>query len=535
MKSTSQCVLPLLLLANSLGFGLPRLTPAAERPRDRRPNIIVIMADDMGYSDLHCYGSEINTPNLDTLARNGIRFTQFYNTARCCPTRAALLTGLYSHQAGVGHMVADKGFPAYQGFLNERCVTLAEVLRPAGYHTLMSGKWHVGENRPHWPVDRGFEHSFALISGGSSYFKLDEGRKMAIDEQPYTPPTNGYYLTDAISEHAVRFIREYAPKPEPFFLYVAYTSPHWPLHALPEDIARYQGKYLGGWDKLREQRHQRMIELGIVNATWPLTPRDPAVPAWDDAKNKELWDLKMAVYAAQIDRMDQGIGRIAAQLREAGELENTLILFLADNGGCAEKIDRGTPGALPGTPESFVSYDPPWANASNTPFRLYKHWEHEGGIAAPLIAHWPKGIPAPRRNRLEHQPAHLIDLMATAVDLAGAQYPSEFKGNKIQSMEGTSLRPAFAGKSLRRPTPLFWEHEGNRAIRDGKWKLVSKHPGAWELYDLESDRTELKNLASQFPEKARELARKWERWAQRVGVQPWPIRSPAPSPSQKGR
>lgn len=342
----------------------------------RRPNIILIMADDMGFSDLGCYGSEISTPNLDGLAARGVRFTQFYNTARCCPTRAALLTGLYNHQAGIGHMVNDRGFPAYQGYLNDRCVTIAEALRPAGYRTMMSGKWHVGEDRPHWPIDRGFERCFSLISGATNYFRLEKGRQMALDDQPYTPPAEGFYITDAIADHAVKYIGEYGRRPEPFFLYLAFTAPHWPLHALPEEIARYRGRYMKGWDALRKERHARQIQMGIVDKRWPLTPRDPAAPAWEDVSDKEMRDLKMAVYAAQIDRMDQGVGRVLAKLREVGAEENTLVMFLADNGGCAEEVDRGKPGVPPGGADSFMSYGLPWANASNTPFRLYKHWVH---------------------------------------------------------------------------------------------------------------------------------------------------------------
>jgi len=491
----------------------PRLAEAAARP-----NIVLIMADDMGFSDIGCYGGEIATPNLDRLAAGGLRFTQFYNTARCCPTRAALLTGLYPHQAGIGHMVQNRGSPAYQGYLNDRCVTIAEALRHGGYQTFMSGKWHVGENRPHWPVDRGFERSYALISGGSSYFQLDEGRKMAIDDQPHTPPSENFYLTDAIADNAVRFIADSGSRANPFFLYVAFTAPHWPLHALPEDIEKYRGKYLIGWDELRKQRLERMIQLGLVDRRWPLTPRDKDVPPWEEVKDKDAWDLRMAVYAAQIDRMDQGIGRILAEIQKTGRFENTLILFLADNGGCAEKIDRGAPGALPGTRESFLSYGPPWANASNTPFRLYKHWVHEGGISTPLIAHWPGVI---KKSGLTHEPGHLIDLMATCLDVARIRYPKTFQAREIVPLEGKSLVPILRGRSRISRDAIYWEHEGNRAVREGKWKLVAQHKRDWELYDLEADRSELNNLAPALPAKVKSLAAKYERWAARAGVQPW--------------
>jgi arylsulfatase len=493
------------------GVGVaPALLRAASA---KRPNIVLIMADDMGFSDLGCYGSEIATPNLDRLAAGGVRFTQFYNTARCCPTRSSLLTGLYPHQAGVGHMVNDRGLPAYQGYLNNRSATIAEALAPAGYRTLMSGKWHVGEKRPHWPLDRGFQRYFGLISGGSNYFRLDPGRQMALGNQPFTPPER-FYMTDAFTDYALGFLDEHKGDRAPFFLYLAYTSPHWPLHAWPEDIARYRGRYRIGWDELRRRRHRRMIEMGLVDGRWPLTPRDAAAPAWKDVKDADLRDLRMAVYAAQIDRMDQNIGRVLAKLREMGVERNTLVLFLADNGGCAEEIERGTAGALPGTPDSFTSYGLPWANSSNTPFRLYKHWVHEGGIATPLIAYWPGVIRKP--GAITHQPGHVIDLMATCVDVAGATYPTT-----VTPLEGKSLAPILEGRKRRPHEALFWEHEGNRAVRQGQWKLVSRHPAGWELHDLARDRTEMGDLASRHPGRVRKMAALYESWAARCGVVPW--------------
>lgn len=495
------------------------ICPAAALGQEHRPNIVLILADDMGFSDLGCYGSEIATPNLDKLAAGGIRFTQFYNTARCCPTRASLLTGLYPHQAGMGHMVEGRGSsPGYQGFLNDRCVTIAEVLRSAGYHTPMSGKWHVGENRPHWPVDRGFEKYFGLISGATSYFELESGRKMAQDDKLYTPSGDGFYMTNAIADNALAFLDEYGKKKEPFFLYVAFTSPHWPLHALPEDIAKYRGKYKSGWDELRKQRHQRQIDMGIVEARWPLTPRDLQAPAWADVKDPDMRDLKMAVYAAQIDRMDQNIGRILARLKSMGVEDNTLVLFLSDNGGCAEEIHRSKPGALPGTPDSYESYGLPWANASNTPFRLYKHWVHEGGIATPLIAYWPAVI---KKSSITHQPGHLVDIMATCVDVAGTTYPRTYKDREITPLEGKSLLPILQGKTRQGHDAICWEHEGHRAIRQGKWKLVARLRGKWELYDLDADRTETNDLAAKQPDKVKELTEHYEAWAKRCGVLPW--------------
>jgi arylsulfatase len=501
-------------LAPAEVFGLSR---AQARP----PNIVVIMADDMGFSDIGCFGSEIRTPNLDRLARGGLRFTQFYNGARCCPTRASLLTGLYAHQAGIGHMVQDRGFPAYLGRLNTHCVTIAEALRSAGYTTLMSGKWHVGEDRPYWPTARGFDHYFGLISGSSNYFQLDRASRMAVEDQPYTPPEKGFYMTDAFTDRAIGFLDQHTSRDTPFFLYLPFTSPHWPLHALPEDIDKYRGKYMMGWDELRRERHARMIAMGVVRRPWHLTPRDEKAPAWNDVKDKEFRDLSMAVYAAQIDRMDQNIGRLLARLEQSGASENTLILFLADNGGCAEEINRGTAGVGPGGADSYLSYGLPWANASNTPFRLFKHCVHEGGISTPLIAYWPGQIAAP--GTITHQPGHLIDLMATCVDVGGARYPASFNGQSIAPMEGKSLRPILEGRQRKPHQAIYWEHEGNRAVRQDKWKLVSRYQGgsAWELYDLDADRTETTDLSAKNPAKVRALSALWGAWAARVGVQPW--------------
>jgi arylsulfatase len=487
------------------------LLVTAQEPPDK-PNIVILLADDMGFSDIGCYGSEIATPNLDRLAAGGLRFTQFYNTARCCPTRASLLTGLYSHQAGIGHMVEDRGLPGYQGRLNDRCVTIAEALRPAGYFTAMAGKWHVGGKRPHWPVDRGFERYYGLISGGSNYFKLDSNVTLALDGNA-VPAGEDFYMTDAFTDYAVKFLDEAKEKKKPFLLYTAFTSPHWPLHARPEDIAKYRGKYMDGWDALREKRHRKLIDLGIVDAKWPITPRDNTAPAWEAAKDKDDLDLRMAVYAAQIDRMDQNIGRILAKLREIGAERNTLVMFLSDNGGCAESIHRGKPGAVVGTADSYESYGLPWANASNTPFRTYKHWVHEGGISTPFIASWPDVI---HKSGLIHEPAHLIDIMATCLDLARTEIPKD-----KTPIEGLSLSPIFREGKRKGHGEIYWEHEGNRAVRQGKWKLVAQHQGEWELYDIDADRTELKNLAGANPEKAKELAAKHDAWAARVGVAPW--------------
>ncbi len=538
-------------------FVAARPLRAAEEKQPPRPNIVVILADDMGYSDLGCYGGEIRTPHVDALAREGVRFTQFYNCGRCCPTRAALLTGLYPHQAGVGHMTRDYHLPGYRGDLNRRCMTLAEVLRTAGYRTYMAGKWHVTghvgywtgnrqrSSKHNWPTYRGFDRFFGTIFGGGSYFNPVG---LVRDDEPIpgdTPP--GFYYTDAIADHAVQFIREHASgnkaSRRPFFCYVAFTSPHWPLHALEEDIARYRGRYDQGWDHLRLARYRRMVQLGLIAPRWKLSPRDPTAPAWEQVppEQRRWYARRMEVYAAQIDRMDQGIGRIMQALRETGQWENTLVLVLADNGGCAEEIRPSwkgiifpkqtrdgrpvrlgnDPAVMPGGEDTYQSYGLPWANASNTPFRRYKHWVHEGGISTPLVAHWPRGIPAEMHGRLVHQPAHVIDIMATCIDLSGAKYPREYRGHPVQPPEGVSLAPAFRGRSLRRPEPLFWEHEGNRAVRQGRWKLVAVHQGPWELYDMTADRSELHNLAQQHPQRVQQMARAWQQWADRAGVVPW--------------
>jgi arylsulfatase A-like enzyme len=500
---------------------------------DTRPNIIVILADDMGYSDLGCFGSEIDTPNLDSLAARGLRFTQFYNCAVCCPTRAALLTGLYPHQAGVGWMVthgADMREPGpYQGYLNERCVTLAEVLKTSAYQTLMVGKWHVGEERPHWPVDRGFDRYFGLISGAANYFDLSRDirptitRHMALDDKPYFPPKEGFYMTDAFADRAVEFVADATQMPQPFFLYLAFTAPHSPLHAPAELIQKYIGRYRQGWDVLRVNRHRRMLELGIVAPGTPLAPRDPGVPPWDDAGDHDLLDLKMAIWAAQVERMDAGVGKVLRKLHETGREENTLILFMSDNGAAYGEGSFREPkfnrAPYLGGPESYGSLGRGWSNACNTPLRDFKTTAYEGGIATSMIACWPRGISA--RGKILHEPAHVIDLMPTFVELSKANYPRTRRGLTIPPPEGRSLMPLFAAATNVSPRTLYWEFEGNRAIRDANWKLVAKEGGAWELYDLSRDRNELHNRTPEEPARVRMLAEKYESWARRCGIVAW--------------
>ena len=551
-----------LLLAAPLSVA----TPAA-------PNVILILSDDMGWSDLGCFGGEIETPNLDALAGGGLRFTQFYNTARCCPTRAALLTGLYPHQAGIGHMMDDRGLDGYRGELSRRAVTVAEALKPAGYRTYATGKWHVtkkvkpaGEaDKANWPLQRGFDRFYGTIHGAGSFFDPNSLTRDNTPISPFADPEyrpDEFYYTDAINDHATRFVADHARDHagKPFFLYMAHTAAHWPMHAKAEDIAKYKGRYDAGYDVVRAARVEKLKKLGLVDPRWQTAPQ--AGGAWSEVEDREFEIRCMEVYAAMVDCMDQGIGRLVEQLKKTGQYDNTLILFCQDNGGCAEPMGRraepGQPrlradkpslppltadylqpdmiprqtrdgypvrqgyGVLPGAADTYHGYGEAWANVSNTPFREYKHWVHEGGISTPLIAHWPAGIPGDRRGALEHQPAHLIDLMATCVDLAGATYPAEFAGESITPLQGVSLRPAFQGGDLRRARPIFWEHEGNRAVREGRWKLVAKGAqGPWELYDMEVDRTERHDLAAREAGRVRAMAGQWEAWARSSQVLPW--------------
>jgi arylsulfatase len=537
------------------------------------PNIILIMADDMGWSDLGCFGGEIATPNLDGLAAGGLRFTQFYNNGRCCPTRASLLTGLYPHQAGIGHMMENRGTDAYRGELNKRAVTIAEALKSVGYRNYMVGKWHVtgkvnpqsDHDKSNWPLQRGFDRMYGTIHGAGSFFDpnslvRDNDLISPFADPQYKPDL--FYYTDAINDHAVRYIRDHAEHQtdKPFFMYVAHTAPHWPMHAKEADIQKYRGKFDGGYDLIRAARVDRMRAMGLIDPMWQVAPQDGG--DWSSVKNLEFEKRCMEVYAAMIDCEDQGIGRIIAELKSTGHYENTLIMFLQDNGGCAEPMGRGVKpaasatraasptlaalpddylqpamipkqtrdgypmrqgyGVLPGAADTYMGYGRAWANVSNTPFREYKHWVHEGGISTPLIAHWPAGIGEPRPGQLVPQPAHLVDLMPTILELAGADYPQKYQGNDIQSAEGISLVPMFAGLDAKRESPLFWEHEGNRAVRDGQWKLVAKHRGKWELYDMLADRTEMRDLSDDHPQRVSEMSNQWQIWADRVGVLPWP-------------
>lgn len=498
-----------------------------------QPNVIVILADDMGFSDINCFGSEISTPNIDRLADGGIKFHQFYNAARCSPTRASLLTGLYPHQTGVGHL-ATTHFKqeAYQGYLNEHCVTLGEAMKNAGYRTLMTGKWHVGTRKQAWPSNRGFDHFYGEHSYVDDYFKPTH--HLFLNGKITEPDTDNWYSTDAYTDYALKFINEKKPgQGNPYFLYLAYNAPHFPLQAYQEDIEKYRGDFMVGWDVIRKQRYQKLIELGIVDSKWDLPPRDDGAAGWHDPiprwidvdkKTKHQWALKMATYAAQIDRMDQQIGRLLNHLEERGELDNTLILFLSDNGGCAEDwINRQNPeGVKPGEPNCKLAYGLPWAQVSNTPFRLYKRWVHEGGISTPLIAHWPKVMK--QGGRTTEAPGHVIDILPTCLDAAGGTYPETYNGHDITPVEGKSIIPALRNESYDGHETLGFEHEGNRAYRNGNLKISSRGrfgEGRWELYDLEKDRTEMHDLSRTYPKKKKQLINDYQEFANRTGIIDW--------------
>jgi arylsulfatase A-like enzyme len=530
-----------------------------------KPNIILILADDMGFSDIGCFGSEVSTPNLDRLASRGIRISQFYNNPRCCPSRASIMTGLWAQQAGMGMMVADYKrypYPGYAGILSAKTLTIPEALKTVGYNTAMVGKWHLApeseEGMRDWPLQRGFDKFWGMIAGASVYWESPHLLK-GNDKLP--PPPKDQYLTDLWADHAVGFVNELAPQKKPFFLYTAFNAPHWPIQAPEAEIRKYATRYASGWDALREERHRKQLAMGIVSPKWPLSPRDPRVPAWDKANDKE-WEIRrMAVYAAMIDHLDRAIGRIIDAVEQAGVAQNTLILFMSDNGGNAEEIARGrgnparsaenaiphvapggtpsdmpceqgmtcagnVPGVMPGSEGTFQSIGIPWGNCANTPFRLYKHYAQEGGISTPFIACWPAVI----KPSAAPVPAigHETDLLPTLLELSGAVYPKQVAAGPLPPLAGQSLLPVFTGHTLDH-APIYWEHEGNKAVRDGKWKLVSRFPDAWELYDMEADRTELNDLAGSQPARVKSMTAQWDAWAARCGVQPWPMPETPPN------
>lgn len=493
-----------------------------------KPNIILILADDLGYADLGAYGSEIKTPNLDRLAKEGLRLKEFYNNSICAPTRASLLTGQYQHKAGVGYFSNDLGLPAYQGFLNQESLTLAEVLKANGYTTLMSGKWHVNGKGQSLPWQRGFDH--ALLLGNGSYFDQGDyngGKQIPYfeDGKPYPLEAGKYYQTDVITDHAVKFLDAEGEKEKPFFLYLAYTAPHWPLHALPEDIAKYKGKYDIGWDELRKQRYARQLELGVVDKNTPLSVKEADIYDWSKLSydQKTQWAAKMEVFAAMVDRMDQGIGKVLDKLKAEGQDGNTLIVFISDNGAPAEEMVKWYDGAIRntgpvGTIGSYESQSKNWSYASNTPFLAFKDYLYEGGISSPFIAWYPSKIKA---GGVEKGTGHIIDIAPTFYALASANYPKKLNKVIPHALAGKSLLPVLFGqeKEVTRNEPLFWERAGNRAVRDGKWKLVSTYPSySWELFDLESDRGETNNVARQHHDVVSKLSTKYFEWAKKTGV-----------------
>lgn len=554
--------LSLGLLLSLTSFINPALL--VEKAGPKRPNIIVIMADDLGYSDLGCYGSEIQTPNIDRIAKQGMQFTQFYNVSRCCPSRASLLTGLYNHDAGIGDMSTAQDEGGYKGRLGKDAVTIAEVLREKGYRTAMAGKWHVSNTlvQPNqdaqmkwlnhqtvhplfspleqYPTNRGFEKFYGTIWGVVDFFdpfSLVEGTE-PIEKLPAN-----YYHTDAINDKTTEYIREFSQGNDPFFLYVAHNAPHWPLHALPEDIEKYKDTYKVGWDVIRERRYRKMLNLGLVNSTKiKLSPRKPDQLRWEDNPNKD-WDARaMAVHAAMIDRMDQGIGRILETLEKTGQLDNTIILFLSDNGASWERCEEYGPGfdrpdrtrdgrpvsyardksVMPGPQTTFFGIGPNWANVANTPFKLWKYESFEGGVHTPMVVSWPAGIKN-RGSRTDHI-GHVMDFMATFIELTGAKYPQSYKGNKILPLAGKSLAPLFAGKKAQGHQMLFNEHEGSRSIRYNNWKLVrARAERNWHLYDMNNDGAEINDLAAKYPERVKEYEQLWNKWAQQHQVLPKPV------------
>lgn len=505
------------------------------RPSESRPNVVLIMVDDMGYSDIGCYGGEIPTPNIDALAAGGVRLSQFYNQARCCPTRATLMTGLYPHQTGIGHMTHapynlsryDTWTENYQGYLNRNCVTMAEALGASGYQTFMSGKWHLGYLEDHmWPLQRGFDRYYGLLLGAGSYFRPQGARGLTLDNTQLAPPDTNYYTTDAFTSYAINFVKK-RENDHPFFLYLAYNAPHWPLHAKEEDIELFKGKYLIGWDSVRTARFERQKAMGLLDSKWELSERDERVRAWNALSQleKDSVAYRMAVYAAQVHSIDENVGRLVQLLKDQGEYENTIILFLSDNGASPEGYHElgSKPHARINDPDfdGGVSYGIGWANASNTPFDEYKSYTLEGGISTPLIIHWPTGLKA-EPGVIVHQPAYLLDLMPTVLELTHASYPDTFHdGRAILPLPGQSLTPILEGEAYSPPEYMAWEHQNNQAVRYGKWKLVKKRKqNEWLLFDLDTDRTETNNLAEVHPEIVQQLSAYWDRWAVEYGVLP---------------
>ncbi|MDR7132525.1 arylsulfatase [Algoriphagus sp. 4150] len=528
-----------LILGSVLGLGLVTSFIHQSARKDTtavtvKPNVVLILADDLGYSDIGSYGSEIATPNLDQLAADGVRFTHFYNVGICAPTRATLLTGQYQHDAGVGYFAVNLGIPAYQGYLNENTVTIAEALKENGYKTLLSGKWHVGNDSLHWPNQRGFDEFYGFTGGASNFFQ-----HIPFSEKPIELHRNNarfevtdpdYYMTNAIASEAIEQVK--GAGDQPFFLYLAFNAPHWPLHALPEDIEKYKGKYDEGWDVLRQDRFEGLKEKGLVSDDFKLSQRPSTIPAWESLspQDREIWARKMEVHAAMVDNMDQNIGRLISHLKATGQFENTVFFFLSDNGAAGENTDRAAtrpdPNGQPnfnqgppdlanlgeiGTADSYTSVTHHWAYALNTPFTYWKTFPQEGGIATPFIASFPARFAG---SKIVEGNGHLIDLLPTILDLTGSTYPENYHGNSILPLVGKSLVPVLDGHSLAKTDTLYFERGGNRAVKAGKWKALALKGGDdWKLYDLEKDRSEITNLAEINVEVLSQLKNSFDQWA----------------------
>lgn len=517
-----------------------------------KPNVLLLLADDLGWSDLGSYGGEISTPHLDNLAKNGLRFTQFYNSARCCPTRASLLTGLHPHQAG---------FPYMNGILPDHAVTLPEVLKPAGYKTYMVGKWHLGNEKK--PTDRGFDEFYGMLGGFNSFWQEDPHYTRWPQGRPTRSyPKHAFYATDVFGDYSIDFIEEGGKTGQPWFMYLAFNAPHFPLHAPESVIAKYEKMYLQkGWDTIRDERLARQKKLKLLPDDVPLTPRsevpanrfnrqtgwaDKQNPAWNEIPADRRADLarRMAVYAAMVEIMDTNIGRVIEHLKKTHALDNTLIFFLSDNGACAEwdpwgfdKLDspfnilhKGDDLKTVGGPNSYISYGSGWANTSNAPWRLYKHYNHEGGIRTPMIVHWPQGLKT-KPFAMTDQPGYITDFMPTLLEIGGASYPQERNGHKILPHEGVSLVPVL--KNQKAPARVLTvEHEGNRMVREGDWKLVALHDKPWELYNLAADPIEMNDLAAHEPARVQKMSAAWNKWAERVEAVKKPKAAPQKSSPQ---
>ena len=487
-----------------------------------KPNIILILTDDMGYSDLGCFGGEINTPNLDGLAMNGQRFTHFYNTGRCCPSRASLLTGKYSHTVGFGHMDSDKGkkYPGYVGHLTGK--TIAEYLKDSGYYTFITGKWHLGSKvKEHWPTSKGFDDFYGVPQGGGFYFdpgnmysprQVVRGTEVVYDKNK-TPP-KGWYATDAFTDEGLNYVNKAVKNQKPFFWYVAYNAPHFPLQAKQEDIQKYRGKYKKTWDGFRKKRFDKQLKMGIMREGDKLSKIDSSIPSYDSLskETKDLIDLRMATYAAMVDNVDQNVGKIISHLKAKNIFDNTLIIFLNDNGAASSGgvLGKDKANTECGTLGSFSYAGLAWANVSNTPFRLYKTKNHEGGITNPAIFHWPKGIKD--SGHISHERIHLIDIAPTLLNLAGGS----------GDFHGLDITPKFSGGQIS-SRPLFFEHEGNCAVIKGEWKLVRINKKSWELYNIDKDRSETENLVAKYPEIVSTLSKEWKSWAKSNNVLPSPF------------